>query len=146
LIVLLAGGVLTGLGVKALVDSQRFLATAASADGVVVFVRTEIRWECHGQGSNERCGDHTYPHPTVRFVTAHEQVVEFEGDDGSLQLGDSAKVLYDPANPHNARLDSWPSRWGAAVVLGSVGLGLFAIAGTGLAVRHRHHRRQVHRT
>ena len=53
--------------------------------------------------------------------------MQFQGDDGSLRVGDSVRILYDPANPRDARLDSWPSRWGAGTVPISVGLVLIAI-------------------
>jgi hypothetical protein len=80
-----------------------------------------------GSGDNERYQDVSYFHPIVQFHTAREQVVEFEGNDGSLRAGDSVKVLYDPANPKDARLDSWPSRWGAGTVPLAVGLTLIAV-------------------
>jgi hypothetical protein len=125
---LLAGGGLVGLGVKVLVDNQRFVARAAGARGVVVDVREEVRSERRGSGDNERYVDVTYSYPVVRFLTAREQVVQFQGDDGSLRVGDSVRVLYDPANPRDVRLDSWPSRWGAGTVPVAIGLVLILIA------------------
>jgi Protein of unknown function (DUF3592) len=124
---MLVGGGLVGLGAKVLVDNQRFVAKAASATGVVLHVREEVRRERVGSGSNERYEDVSYFYPVVRFVTAREQVVEFQGDDGSLRAGDPVKVLYDPANPQDARLDSWPSRWGAGTVPLAIGLALIAV-------------------
>jgi hypothetical protein len=140
LIATLAGVVLMTVGVKALVDSHRFLATAVSTDGVVTFVRIEVRYECHGQ---QRCKDETYPHPTVRFVTADEKVIIFEGDDGTVGIGDPVKVLYNPANPQDARLDNWSSRWGTATVVGSGGLVLRVVGTTWLALHRRRTLRQA---
>ena len=124
---MLVGGGLVGLGAKVLVDNQRFVAKAAGATGVVLYVREEVRRERVGSGNNERDEDVSYFYPIVQFHTAREQVVEFEGNDGSLRAGDSVRVLYDPANPQDARLDSWSSRWGAGTVPLAIGLVLIAV-------------------
>jgi Protein of unknown function (DUF3592) len=124
---MLVGGGLVGLGAKVLVDNQRFVAKAAGATGVVLYVREEVRRERVGTGSNERDEDVSYFSPVVQFHTARGQVVEFEGNDGSLRAGDSVRVLYDPANPQDARLDSWSSRWGAGTVPLAIGLVLIAV-------------------
>jgi Protein of unknown function (DUF3592) len=124
---MLVGGGLVGLGTKVLVDNQRFVAKAAGATGVVLYVREEVRRERVGTGSNERYEDVSYFSPVVRFLTARGQVVEFQGNDGSLRAGDAVRVLYDPANPQDARLDSWPNRWGAGSVPLAIGLALIAV-------------------
>jgi hypothetical protein len=124
---LLVGGGLVGLGGLLLVDNQRFVAKAASATGVVINVREEVRYERVGSGDNERYENVSYFYPVVQFLTAREQLVKFEGNDGSLRVGRSVRVLYDPANPQDARLDSWPSRWGAGTVPLAIGLALLAI-------------------
>ena len=124
---MLVGGGLVGLGAKVLVDNQRFVAKATGATGMVLYVREEVRRERVGSGSNERDEDVSYFYPIVQFHTLREQVVEFEGNDGSLRVGRSVRVLYDPANPQDARLDSWPSRWGAGTVPLAIGLALLAI-------------------
>jgi Protein of unknown function (DUF3592) len=132
---LLVGAGLVALGVALLVDNQRFVAKAASARGQVVDVRTEVRSELRGSGDHERYVDVTYYYPIVQFLTAREQLVRFEGNDGSLRVGESVRVLYDPANPHDARLDSWPSRWGAGAVPIAVGLFLILVAVSALLYR-----------
>jgi hypothetical protein len=124
---MLVGGGLMGLGGLLLVDNQRFVAKAASARGVVISVREEVRYERVGSGDNERYENVSYFYPVVQFLTAREQLVKFEGNDGSLRVGRSVRVLYDPANPQDARLDSWPSRWGAGTVPLAIGLALLAI-------------------
>lgn len=149
---MLVGGGLVGLGAKVLVDNQRFVAKAAGATGVVLYVREEVRRERVGSGNNERDEDVSYFYPIVQFHTAREQVVEFEGNDGSLRAGDSVRVLYDPANPQGARLDSWSSRWGAGTVPLAIGLVLIAVgavlyrllrrveAGSSTAAQNQHRR------
>jgi Protein of unknown function (DUF3592) len=72
----------------------------------------------------------TYFHPVVQFVTAGEQVVRFQASEGtdkrsSYQVGDSVRILYDPANPRDAQLDTWFSRWGDPLI--PVAIGLFMV-------------------
>jgi hypothetical protein len=107
----LLGALLLGLGVRSFVTTERFLAKASTADGVVVRVVA--------------AGGDTYS-PVVRFVTASGQVVEYKDHVGSdppaYRVGDSVRVFYDPANPQKARLDSWLSRWFGATILTILGV------------------------
>jgi Protein of unknown function (DUF3592) len=130
IILMLAGIVLVGVGVKGLVDSQRFMAKASRTNGVVVDVARVVQQERRGPSDNPYYVDVTYFHPVVQFVTAREQPVWFQAGEGSkdpltYQVGDSVRVLYDPARPQDARLDTWFSRWGGSIMLG--GLGLFLV-------------------
>jgi hypothetical protein len=124
-------GILTLVGGVALVETQRFLAGAEGARGVVVDVVEVVKRERTGSGSSRGFTNRTYFHPVVRFTTAREQVVQFQSDEGATRpayrVGDTVEVLYDPANPRNARLDTWSSRWGLATIclgLGAFGLGV----------------------
>jgi hypothetical protein len=144
-IVVLAGGRMLAVGVKALVDSHRFVAHAVRTEAVVVCVRTEVRRECNGSGTSRTCSDHTYRYPSVRFLTPNERAVTFEGDnDGSLRVGDSVTVAYDPTNPQHAILDNWASHWGQGVLFTAGGLLLAVIGGTGIAWRRCRARRAAH--
>jgi hypothetical protein len=72
--------------------------------------------------------------PHSSLVTAGEQEVRFQASEGSNDpfaygVGDSIRVLYDPANPQDARLDTWGSRWGDSITLVAIGLGLLVIGG-----------------
>jgi hypothetical protein len=42
------------------------------------------------------------------------------------------RVLYDPANPRNARLDTWVSRRGDSLTMVAIGLGLVVLGAVGL--------------
>jgi hypothetical protein len=138
LLVLLLGGAI-GLvtGVKVLVDSRRFVAKAANASGVVVDVDEAVQQvRKRGSGDNWYYEDVTVFYPVIRFVTARGQAVEFRAGEGSSDpfahgVGDPIRVLYDPANPQAARLDTWTSRWGDSITLVAVGLGLLVIGGVG---------------
>jgi hypothetical protein len=127
IILLLAGIFLVGVGVKGLVDSWRFMANASSANGVVVDVAEVVRRVERGSGDHTYYENVTFFHPVVQFVTAREQVVRFQADEGTdkrsaYQVGDSVRILYDPANPRAARLDTWFSRWGDALIPVAIGL------------------------
>jgi len=75
-------------------------------------------------------------HPVVAFVTASGQQESFESSSGSsisyYSVGDKVTVLYDPAHPDNASIDSWTELWLAPTIvlfMGSVfflvGIGFF---------------------
>jgi hypothetical protein len=127
IILLLVGIFLIGVGVKGLVDSWRFMANASGANGVVVDVAEVVQREQRGSGNRTYYVDVTYFHPVVQFVTAREQVVRFQADEGTdkrsaYQVGDSVRILYDPANPRDAQLDTWFSRWGGTLIPVAIGL------------------------
>jgi Protein of unknown function (DUF3592) len=124
ILVVLVGAAMAGIGVKVLVDSQHFLATAATANGVVVDV-VKVREE----DSEQTLVTNYYP--VVQFATARERVVRFRGDQGSnppdYRVGEPVRVLYDPANPRHVKFDTWNARWGDGVALTATGLGLVVI-------------------
>jgi Protein of unknown function (DUF3592) len=123
---LLGVGLVVG-GVSYLTGEQRFAATAAHADGIVVGHRVSM-----SNGKTTYC-------PVVRFRTAREQPIQFTSglcDSNAPAVGDSVKVLYDPDNPRHAKLDSTLNRlarWGFGGAITVVGLlfaagSIFAIA------------------
>ena len=125
---LLAGAAMVGVGVKTLLDSQHFLATAAAANGVVVGV-VKVREE-NSEGTEE-----TRVYPVVQFLTAREQVVRFQAGPGSNpphhRIGGSIRVLYDPANPRHVRFDTWYNRLGEGIGLIGSGLGVVVVIAGG---------------
>ena len=132
IVMMVVGAIFVVGGVKALVDSQRFVAKAATANGVVVDVAKVVQREQRGSSGHEYYVDVTYFHPVVQFLTAREQVVRFQASEGNSdpsthRVGDSIRILYDPASPRNARLDTWFSRWGDSMILIVVGFALVVI-------------------
>jgi hypothetical protein len=123
---MLLGAVLVVLGVKTLMDTRRFLTTAKVARGVVVRVDQRVVTEQRGPSDDPYYVQVTHKFPVVEFTTAYEQVAQFRADDGSLRVGDSVRLLYDPANPRNARLDNWGNRWAGFLALTGIGLGFLA--------------------
>ena len=134
--VLLVGLSLVGVGGYQAVDNVRFPARAEHANGVVVDLARVSKRESRGSGDDRSYVTVTYYHPVVRFLTAREQVVEFRSNSGSSapthQVGASVKVLYDPDNPHKARIDSLWERlfgWFWAIVFLLIGLGATVVGG-----------------
>ena len=134
---MLGGAICLGVGGKALVDSQLFVAKATGTNGVVVDVAEVVQQvQKRSPGGDWYYQDVTVFHPVVRFVTAREQEVRFQAREGSddpfaYGAGETIRVLYDPANPQDARLDTWSSRWGESVGLVTVGLVLVVIGAVG---------------
>jgi len=121
----LAGLAILGKAVSVVIDRRHEIAAATRADGVVIDLIAS-----HDSESE------TY-HPRVRFVTANGEVVEFTGSVGSdppgFDIGERVAVLYDPANPNDARIDAFFQLWFAPLMLGILGT-LFTAAGGGLTI------------
>jgi hypothetical protein len=126
---MLLGVGLVGFGVKMLTDTRRFLATAEPAKGVVVRVDKRVERERVGSGDNEHWANVTRSYPFVQFRTARGPVAQFQADDGSLRVGDSVNLVYDPANPPHARLDKWGNRWAGPLALWGAGLAILVMSG-----------------
>lgn len=116
-------GLLSG-GIYSFMSTREFLGNAVSADGVVIDL--EERWDSDDSS-------YTY-YPRVRFETETGQPYEFTGDVGSspasFDVGEGVRVLFDPADPSSARIDSFMQLWFVSVILGGMGL-VFSIVGGG---------------
>jgi hypothetical protein len=129
-IFLLIGLGLLGGAAFLVVDTRNDIARADKADGTVVALI----------GERDSDGDTMY-YPRVRFITRSGNPVEFTGSVGSspaaFDVGEPVAVLYDPAEPEEARIDSFFQLWFAALVLGGIGLVFAAIGGGGALVALR---------
>ncbi|HZP67461.1 MAG TPA: DUF3592 domain-containing protein [Rudaea sp.] len=115
-------GLLSG-GVAWWRASAAFAATAAGADGVVA----DLVYRSSSKGG-------TYV-PLVEFTTPDGARVHMTGSTGSnpaaYARGDHVHVLYDPANPERARIDSFMEQSLGPAILGGLGL-VFALIGGGV--------------
>jgi len=122
-------GLLGGAAFLAL-DTRSDIARADKADGSVIDLI----------GERDSDGDTIY-YPRVRYVTLSGTPVEFTGSVGSsppaFAVGEPVSVLYDPAEPEQARIDSFFQLWFAALILGVIGLVFAAIGGGGTLVALR---------
>lgn len=133
----LVGGclMLAGAGAFAL-RARAFVARAATAEGTVV--------DLVGGAS----GNSTAWYPVIAFETADRRSVRFRSAAGTnppaYAPGEPVRVLYDPANPKDARIDSKFMIWGAPSGLGAFGV-IFASIGGGLSIAGAVQRRRKER-
>jgi hypothetical protein len=111
----LVGLLLVAIGVFIWIRTRIFLSTAQEVKGTVV------RMVYHH--SSEGGGGYS---PVYQFRTIDGQTIE-AGDSMSsnppmFHEGQVIDVLYDPANPHKARIKKWMSLYFASVLLGGMGL------------------------
>jgi Protein of unknown function (DUF3592) len=123
-IFLLVGLGMLGGAIYSFVTTWQFIGAAATADGAVIAL--EERW-------NSADGGSTY-YPRVAFETEDRRRYEFTGDTGSqpaaFVVGERVRVLFDPARPEAARIDSFFQLWLLPLILGGLGT---VFSGLGLA-------------
>ncbi|MBI5508352.1 MAG: DUF3592 domain-containing protein [Deltaproteobacteria bacterium] len=112
-------------------NTQSFRSAASRAGGVVVA----------GDGSHEAS-----PRPVVRFSLPNGDEVQIVGDVRSTppayEVGEKVDVLYDPAAPRQARIDSILEMWFIPLLLGALGL-VFAAIGLAFLLWLLYRSRQV---
>jgi hypothetical protein len=118
----LCGGVAWGFHTRA------FLARAQSAPGAVVSLETY------------EDGDHTTMYkPVVQFTTSAGRETTFTGNGShppAYDPGEAVTVLYDPADPDDARIKDFWSLWGGPTCLSLLGI-IFAVIALGLRAATR---------
>ena len=126
-----AGLVFAGVTAALALRESRFAATALRAQGEVVALRAD--------GSGYR--------PEVRYTDAAGQVQQFlagtSSDPPGYAVGEPVPVLYAPADPRTARIDSFVQRWLLPAIFGGfallwLGIGLAPLAWR--ALQRRRHR------
>jgi hypothetical protein len=115
-------GLLGGAGYLVL-DTRNDIARAETADGIVIDL----------VGERDSDGDTIY-YPHVRYVTRSGEAVEFTTAVGSsppgFDVGERVSVLYDPAAPEEARIDTFFQLRFGALILGGIGF-VFTLIGAG---------------
>lgn len=92
-----------------------------SAEGKVTSYEKVVR----GTGSDERKDVRNYV--IVQFTAEDDSQYHFTGpnrqEEGPFKIwkGDSVRVLYDPQNPENARVNSFLGMWFTSTILIAVG-------------------------
>lgn len=114
-IFLLVGLGLLGGSAYLTYDTRRALSVGVRADGEV----TDL------YENRDSDGDITY-RPRVRFRTREGDSVEFTSSVGShpaaFGVGETVAVIYNPASPDDARIDSFFQLWFAPLLLGGMGV------------------------
>ncbi|MDX1459213.1 MAG: DUF3592 domain-containing protein [Marinobacter sp.] len=106
-------------------NTASFLDQAVSAKGEVVEL---IR---------SRSSDSVSYYPVVVFEDSYGREVEFQSNTGSnppsYSRGETVSVLYEESNPEGARINGFFSLWGAALIVGILGL-VFGGVGGGMVL------------
>lgn len=93
--------------------SSDFLDSALSTQGTVVGME------------KSRGADSTSYFPIIEYVTNEGQKLQFRSSTGSSRpaysIGETVEVLYSPQQTEDARLNSYFSLWGAALILAILG-------------------------
>lgn len=110
--------------------TNKFLNTAQSTSGVVVDL------ERRHSSSTSSSGSSTTYAPVVEFTAPESgQTITFTSNSSSnppaYDEGDDVTVLYDPAEPEEARIDSFMSLWFLPLLLLVMG-GIFTPVGIGI--------------
>lgn len=99
-----------------------FVERAQKAQGIVTNIETHV-----SSGSRRST---TYA-PHVKFTLPDGSVHEFTSGMSSSRspyaVGQPVKVLYDPAKPEEAEIDSWLAIWGGPGILGILGIAFTAV-------------------
>lgn len=119
-IFLLVGLGLLGGSIYLTFDTRRALAEGTRVEGEVIEL---LR-------SRDSDGDVTY-RPHVRFTTLAGDTLEFTSTMGSnpaaFDVGERVVVIYNPASPRDARIDSFFQLWFAPLLLGGMGIVFTAV-------------------
>lgn len=106
-------------------STNDFLAEAIRAEGTVIELRLS------------RSSDSTTYAPVVNFIARNGEKITFvssvSSNPPSYTVGEKADIFYLPADPYDAKLDSFFSLWGGATIVGGMG-GLFFLIGSALAI------------
>jgi nitrogen fixation-related uncharacterized protein len=114
-------------GVRMYWESATFAERANEASGTVVDYEKIVR----GTGSNERKDVRYYV--IVEFTVADGRRYRFQGphrqEEGPFKIskGDVVSVLYDPADPQNAKVNSFLGMWFASTILIVVGIAFILV-------------------
>ncbi|SFM67620.1 DUF3592 domain-containing protein [Marinobacter zhejiangensis] len=113
-------------------NTTDFLTRAVSAQGQVVDLVLS------------RSSDSTTYYPVVVFRDASGRQVEFKSNTGSnppsYTRGERVEVLYEAGEPEAARINGFFSLWGAATIVGGLGL-VFGLVGFGMTAYGLLHQR-----
>lgn len=112
-------------------DVTSFTGRAMQADGTVIDL------ERSRSSSSSSSGSSVTWRPVVEFTTATGRRIEFVSSVGSSppshRVGEPVKVLYQPADPDSARIDSFFQLWFGFLIVFTLG-SVFTAIGLGMIV------------
>ncbi len=125
----LGGLLFVFLGIRRLVGVRAFAARAAQAPGTVIGFNTRSVGRTSGSGDSGGPLDF----PVVRYAPLGGPEIEFESPVGSRprthRAGQAVTVLYDPADPRRAQIQSGCLQYALPLAFIGLGSGLFLFGG-----------------
>jgi len=110
---------LFGGGIYSFLSTRDFIGEAATTGGVVIDL----------ERAQDADGNDSY-YPRVQFET-NGRSYQFRGQVGSgrgtFKVGEPVEILYDPADPYHARINSFIQLWFFPMFLGGMGVVFTAI-------------------
>lgn len=110
---------------------------AAAAVGGLIFTLITLSFTGGAQAATGTVtglvNDNGYKYPQIQYTPANTNTITFQANYSSrsepYNVGDKVPLLYDPANPKSARIDSFASLWAVPVTLAGIGALLLAVWG-----------------
>ena len=130
----LVGVISIAIGSFAARKTRRFLTRAKATRGTVVHLVMR-------SSTDSEDGSISYAYyPIIKFMAQTGEDIEFESSSGSnppmYTVGQPVEILYDPQDPHRAKIHSFFDLWLATTLFLGVG-GVFTVVGLGLLVLRR---------
>jgi hypothetical protein len=111
-------------------STQKFISKAKSAQGTV----TDLIYKRSSSSSSSSSNSGSY-FPVIQFQDEKGEQVVFQSSTGSnppsYSVGQAVEILFDPANPQDARVNSFFSKWGGVFVMTLLGV-VFFLIGAGI--------------
>ena len=132
---LVAGGfgfVAVALCVAALVGARKVLRLRRDGRRARATVRELRTRELQMRSADERVSEDPVFAPVFEFATPDGQVHRIEGDASSppsYQVGDEVSVLFDPADPGGARIETFSGLWLGVLLTALGGVLTLGVAG-----------------
>jgi uncharacterized protein DUF3592 len=118
----LIGVIFLGIAIVVAATTMSFQAKADRTGGTVTGM--EARTSTHRDSDGHQRSSTAW-YPTVRFTAADGRRYSFEGSTGSnppiYHVGDHVAVAYDPAEPSDARIDTFGSTYLLPLIFGGLG-------------------------
>ena len=137
---LISAFTLLALGASCYNRAANFKKIAVEAQGSVIELK---------EGSSGASNSHTVFYPVIRFADKAGQEHTLYSRTGryppKYAVGDHVSVLYNPANPNDAKVNSFAALWSMTLILGILGgpdllIGLFLFFGVPLILRRAERR------
>lgn len=114
---LLVDLIFLGVGIYLTYDAYKFTHTARTAVGIVTAI------PFHSSSDGDSGGVY---YPVIEFTADNGQAVEYHSTSGSnppeFRVGEKVNIFYDPADPQNAKIDSFLDLWFIGVIFSGIGL------------------------